>query len=961
MDSLAKEDNIRDLEESLHRLPGDLDKTYDDALDRIKSQDLRKRARADQVLKLIICAQRPLSLAEMREALSIRNCDTSLDPRALPKMEALISSCCGLVVVEDESWIVRLVHYTTEEYFRRKLPHYRSPEAHRYFAGILVTYLSFSTFATFSQNKMDQYLRQQTAEGGRLYRYTGRFWGNGYEVESYLKDLFESTALLNYAAKYWGHHARHALTNRYCHRYIGLSRADTETKITDNSWNLEQMIPDLLDKKANIACANEFFYSTKTKLGFWHYRSPTDITNLHIVASFGIRYFVECFLVQEIDISLRDSAGRTALHNAARNGHVDVVRLLLDAGASIDTLDLDRRSALVWAVRKNQISVTKLLLKRGSGLQLRDPDARRHSLMSIAAAAGHEKMVELLAAHFTDDPTLNRLMGNALVIAALSERSGIVRLLMRERVCWTISNQYSMKAMIEAASEGHVSIMRILLEAGVNVSSLPSFSIHLFAGAAPHDLPGGSQWPSKTGAVSSLEDHNSDLPLHAAARGGHIHAIALLLEAGADVDAHNFEGETALIVLAKSIGPFSGNFSISKLDKYVSTMKLLLKRGASTAATDRSFNRTPLEWSVLHGHRGRVQLLLQFLQQGCLSATRKNVIIYLTKLYYAVWTDDEESVRTLLRVEIIHEIYRIPGLLLLCIPALRGYNNVVLKFLQSGAVVETRTPLGESALHSTAEFGHIRTIELLLHRGADINSETSLRCTPLLYAIRGERADVTKFLLDHGAYIDGHLADSIYTTTAITQSLYGSTSTITKMLLERGADVNLRDVEAHGGTLLHVVSRNQSGGSQTEKIKLLLEHGADLEADDEDGKTPLAAAAEDYTHEALPILLERGAQLEARDYKGRTPLGAAVCNNNTLGVQILLEKGANLETRDDRGHSPLVLAVRQGHLEMVRYLLSAGADPQALPSAITAENEDVYDYDFERALKIVLEAQSRKL
>lgn len=76
MDSLAKEDNIRDLKESLQRLPEDLDKTYDDALERIKSQDSRKLARADQVLTLISCAKRPLKLEEMLEALSIRRGDT---------------------------------------------------------------------------------------------------------------------------------------------------------------------------------------------------------------------------------------------------------------------------------------------------------------------------------------------------------------------------------------------------------------------------------------------------------------------------------------------------------------------------------------------------------------------------------------------------------------------------------------------------------------------------------------------------------------------------------------------------------------------------------------------------------------------------------------------------------------------------------------------------------------------
>lgn len=206
MDSLAKEDNIRDLKESLQRLPEDLDKTYDDALERIKSQDSRKLARADQVLTLISCAKRPLKLEEMLEALSIRRGDTFLDPEALPKTESLISTCCGLVVVEDESQIVRLVHYTTEEYFKRQLQHYRSSEAHRYVAGILVTYLSFTMFANVSMDKKIEDAINKDEEGWSWNR-------RGTVAGIVMRKLFKDSMLVQYAAEEWGNHARDAFAN----------------------------------------------------------------------------------------------------------------------------------------------------------------------------------------------------------------------------------------------------------------------------------------------------------------------------------------------------------------------------------------------------------------------------------------------------------------------------------------------------------------------------------------------------------------------------------------------------------------------------------------------------------------------------------------------------------------------------------------------------------------------------
>ncbi len=107
-----------------------------------------------------------------------------------------------------------------------------------------------------------------------------------------------------------------------------------------------------------------------------------------------------------------------------------------------------------------------------------------------------------------------------------------------------------------------------------------------------------------------------------------------------------------------------------------------------------------------------------------------------------------------------------------------------------------------------------------------------------MYAARRGKSAVVELLLDHGACIDGPLANFDTSTTAITTALYGGHTEIAKVLPERGADANVRDAEAFGGTLLHVVTRNQPGGSQTQNINLLLEYGADLEAKDDHGQTP---------------------------------------------------------------------------------------------------------------------------
>ena len=76
-------------------------------------------------------------------------------------------------------------------------------------------------------------------------------------------------------------------------------------------------------------------------------------------------------------------------------------------------------------------------------------------------------------------------------------------------------------------------------------------------------------------------------------------------------------------------------------------------------------------------------------------------------------------------------------------------------------------------------------------------------------------------------------------------------------------------------------------------------------------------------------------------------------------MHIFLEKRADLEVRNYKDHTPLVMAVRLGNIGMVQFLLEKGADPQAFPPDVTIENGNVYDDDFERAVKIVLEVQSK--
>ena len=146
-------------------------------------------------------------------------------------------------------------------------------------------------------------------------------------------------------------------------------------------------------------------------------------------------------------------------------------------------------------------------------------------------------------------------------------------------------------------------------------------------------------------------------------------------------------------------------------------------------------------------------------------------------------------------------------------------------------------------------------------------------------------------------------------------------SDILFLLIEHGADVNVRDIK--GGTPLH--RESDSKKARSEAGQLLLNRGADIDAQDDYKHTALIYASAWGNAEFARMLLERGAVIDARDNLGRTALHWTAINGRTEVVRLLLVRGADAHVRDEDGFTPSEYVSQTGHHEIVELLSDCDA------------------------------------
>lgn len=224
--------------------------------------------------------------------------------------------------------------------------------------------------------------------------------------------------------------------------------------------------------------------------------------------------------------------------------------------------------------------------------------------------------------------------------------------------------------------------------------------------------------------------------------------------------------------------------------------------------------------------------------------------------------------------------------------------------LEGGANPSYRSQLLYQPIHLAVRHQQADTLQRLLNKGADVNSKDMWGYTPLHYC--------------------AFLPDS------------PTVARIGRLLLERNADAMMpTDSAAYRLTPMHLAAMNGHG----DLIQLLLARGAEVDALDGQGATPLwrAATSPFENRDVVRGLIQAYANVnklntaapaqDPNSLLGSSILAAAISSHNLDTAELLLQNGANANLVDAHGKTPLMYAVANNDADAVILLLRFKADP----------------------------------
>lgn len=240
-------------------------------------------------------------------------------------------------------------------------------------------------------------------------------------------------------------------------------------------------------------------------------------------------------------------------------------------------------------------------------------------------------------------------------------------------------------------------------------------------------------------------------------------------------------------------------------------------------------------------------------------------------------------------------------------------------------------------LTAAVKNNYIKMADLLIKKGANINIEDKNIATPLEIAVTNDNTDMTKLLLKNGATA-GNNSNKLLVT-----AVQNNNTNMFSLLLEKGV------VIGNSGNRLLETAVNKDN---IDIAYLLFKNGVSI---GNNGKKLLATAVKNNSTYMIDLLLENGADLNIENEQGKTPLEIGIEKDNADMVKFLLQKGANPNIKNKEGKTPIEsnnLKYECSDNEVRSELLAAGAEDTICTVWGKAETY-INKHQFKSAVKVI--------
>lgn len=679
-----------DVKRTLLQLSTNLTQAFQSTIQRISNLAATRRNLAFRTMMWISHARRPLVVAEIQHALALRLDDDDLDRDNLPSVRTLVDCCCGLVEVDSESSIIRLVHHSLEEYLRDH-DHGLFKDADLFMTRICLKYMSLKSMKLLPfQNRAD------------------------------FTSTMENLPFLGYAALEWGHHA---------YQVSAEDIKDLALPLLFDSYSL-MTIARVRDHRSAD------FRHWKERAWVWASSGGAAIS---LCAAFGLAGLLRVVVAEtqhNLFLEARNMYGSTPLHEAALYGHESIAEFLIDHGADLISTNNGQSNALFLAISNQQLPMVKLLLKHGR-TQLDVSGPKGFTPLHKAAEQGDEEVVSLLLQAGALVAATDNQGATALHLASLRGYLSIARLLVIAGAFVHVKDKEGLCPLDFAATGGFTDLVEYLLENGGSIFHKGrEFWTPLHRAArGGHTQTVLFLLQRRAGVLDP--DFKGNIPLHLAVRSGKMETTRAILEHNPELRreqllARDRKGSTPRVVAF-----FTAKYDIHKYLRAAEWEVLGSVRSSANQLT------TAIE-------KGDVDAVREHLSHHAEALTTLDEDGQ-PPLHVALQEGQNAIVELLLQCDASVETAGYHGWRALHIAASLGSLELVELCLSHGANLTTRTHTQQTALHKAASSHSIVVVRRLIDAGASSSAVNDRGMTALhIAAHQNDLAIVRMLVLEYG-------------------------------------------------------------------------------------------------------------------------------------------------------------------------------------------------------------------